>query len=238
MVEKDKIVTYYDQFVTEQEKRGVNTRHLHIIDKLVKAGLKSHHHVLEVGCGIGTVSQLIAKKTKKGSVLAVDISPESIGKAKLLWGNHNNLSFKVSDMRDFNGEGQKFDFIVFPDVLEHIPVDQHFELFKTVKKHSTKDAVIFINIPAPRFLEWMIEHEPQKLQVIDQPLNTADLIGNVSRNGFYLHKMETYNIFYNENDYQYFVFKSQQPIHKTTMRSKLTVLTERIKIRIRNRLKD
>ncbi|HSJ69149.1 MAG TPA: class I SAM-dependent methyltransferase, partial [Anditalea sp.] len=127
MVEKDKIVTYYDQFVTEQEKRGVNTRHLHIIDKLVKAGLKSHHHVLEVGCGIGTVSQLIAKKTKKGSVLAVDISPESIGKAKLLWGNHNNLSFKVSDMRDFNGEGQKFDFIVFPDVLEHIPVDQHFE---------------------------------------------------------------------------------------------------------------
>jgi len=238
MAEKDKIVKYYDQFVIEQERRGVNARHLHIIDKLVAAGLKNGHHVLEVGCGIGTVSQLIARKTEKGSVLAVDISPESIEKAKVLWSKHNNLTFKVSDMRDFNEQGRKFDIIVFPDVLEHIPVDQHFKLFETVKKHASKDAVIFINIPAPRFLEWMIKHEPQKLQVIDQPLNTAELIDNVSRNGFYLHKMETYSVFYKENDYQYFILKAQQPINNTTLRKKLTVLTERIKIRIRNRLKD
>ncbi|KEO72375.1 class I SAM-dependent methyltransferase [Anditalea andensis] len=237
MAEKDKVVDYYDQFVTEQERRGVNSRHLHILDKLIAAGLKRHHHVLEVGCGIGTVSHLMAIKAKKGSVLAVDISPESIEKAKILWKKHKNLTFKVSDMQDFNEEGRKFDFFVFPDVLEHIPVEQHYKLFETVKKHAHTDAVIFINIPSPRFLQWMIQHEPQKLQVIDQPLDTAELIHNLSQNGFYLHKMETYSVFYEENDYQYFVLKIQKPIEKTTLRNKLAILTERINIRLRNGFK-
>ena len=238
MVDKDKVVSYYDQFVTEQEKRGVNSRHLHIIDKLISAGLKSHHRVLEVGCGIGTVSQLIAKKTDKGSVLAVDLSPESIEKARALWGVHKNLTFRISDMMDFNEPDMKFDFIVFPDVLEHIPVEQHFKLFETVKIHAAKDAVIFINIPAPRFLEWMIENEPEKLQVIDQPLDTGQLITVIGQNGFYLDKMETYSIFYEEKDYQYFVLRAQQPLTKTTLRSKWAVLAERLSIRIRNGLKD
>jgi len=238
MVEKDKIVNYYDGFVTEQERRGVNSRHLHIIDKLKAAGLQSRHRVLEVGCGIGTVSHLIAKKVSKGSVLAVDISPESIGKARTLWSDHQNLTFEVSDMKGFQKSGLKFDFIVFPDVLEHIPVEDHFELFKTVRAHAAKGAVIFINIPAPRFLEWMIKNEPQKLQVIDQPLDTAKLVQDISQNGFFLHKMETYSIFYKENDYQYFVFKDLAPISDTRLRSKWSVLLERINIRVRNRLKN
>ncbi|WP_143961761.1 class I SAM-dependent methyltransferase [Litoribacter populi] len=235
MVEKDKIVSYYDQFVTEQEKRGVNSRHLHILDKLVSAGLKTDHKVLEVGCGIGTVSQLIAKKVNKGKVLAVDISPESIEKAKKLWADCKNLTFEVSDMKDFLKE-DLYDFFVFPDVLEHIPVDQHFKLFETIKRHSHKDSVIFINIPAPRFLEWMMNNEPEKLQVIDQPLDTGELIKNISANGFYLEKMETYSIFYEENDYQYFVLRSQKPLEKATLRNKWSVFRERLSIKIRNGL--
>jgi len=233
MVEKDKIISYYDQFSTEQEKRGVNSRHLHILDKLVSAGLKNHHRVLEVGCGIGTVSQLIARKANNGSVLAVDISPESIDKAKTLWKDHQNLTFEVSDMKGFQKD-ETYDFFVFPDVLEHIPVDEHFNLFETVKRHSHKDSVIFINIPAPRFLEWMMHNEPEKLQVIDQPLDAGELIKNISAHGFYLEKMETYSIFYEENDYQYFVLRGQKPLEKTTLRSKWSVLRERLSIKIRH----
>src|SRR5690554_2673635 len=167
MEEKDKIVSFYDQFVHKQEKTGINSRHLSILDKLIKAGLSSHHQVLEIGSGIGTVSQLIARKTTKGRVLAVDISPESIQKARTLWKDQKNFSFEVSDMKEFDKSGQQFDFFVFPDVVEHIPVDQHDALFATVKRHAHPQSVIFIHIPAPRCLEWMIKNEPQKLQVID-----------------------------------------------------------------------
>ena len=233
MEDKDKVVSFYDQFADKQEKTGINSRHLSILDKLVKAGLSSHHRVLEVGCGIGTVSHLIAKKASKGEVLAVDISPESIQKAKVLWKDQKNLHFEVSDMKGFE-KPRQFDFFVFPDVLEHIPVDQHFALFETVKRHAHPASVIFIHIPAPRFLEWMIKNEPAKLQVIDQPLDSGQLVKTITDNGFYLDKMETYSVFYQEKDYQYFVFRNQNPITKTTPLNKWAVLAERLKIKLRH----
>lgn len=230
---KDKVVSFYDQFAEKQEKTGINSRHLSILDKVKLAGLQSDHKILEVGCGIGTVSHLLATQVPKGKVLAVDISPESIEKAKLLWKDQKNLSFEVSDMSDFDKKGETFDFFVFPDVLEHIPVDQHFRLFQKIQKHSHSDSVIFIHIPAPRYLQWMIENEPAKLQVIDQPLDSGDLIKNITANGFYLEKMETYSLFFEEKDYQYFVFRAAKPLQKSTPKNKWAVLKERIRIRLK-----
>lgn len=232
MEEKDKIISFYDQFADKQAKTGINSRHLSILDKLVKAGLSSHHRVLEIGCGIGTVSHLIAKAVTKGTVLAVDISPESVQKAKALWKDQSNLQFEVSDMKGFEKPEEQFDFFVFPDVLEHIPVDQHFAIFETIKRHAHSSSVIFIHIPAPRFLEWMIKNEPEKLQVIDQPLDSGQLVKTVAENGFFLDKMETYSVFYQEKDYQYFVFRSQNPIEKITPLNKWSVYWERLRIKM------
>lgn len=137
-------------------------------------------------------------------------------------------------MADFSKPGQTYDYFVFPDVLEHIPVDQHRRLFQNIQAHSHQDSVIFVHIPSPRYLQWMIQNEPEKLQVIDQPLDSGDLIKSISEAGFYLEKMETYALFYQEKDYQYFVFRASKPLHKSTPRSKWEVLKERISIRLRN----
>lgn len=231
--EKDKVVSFYDQFAEKQAKTGINSRHLSILDKVKQAGLQNNHRILEVGCGIGTVSHLLATQVPQGKVLAVDISPESIEKAKVLWKDQKNLSFEVSDMSDFDKKGETFDLFVFPDVLEHIPVDQHFRLFQNIQKHSHADSVIFIHIPAPRYLQWMIENEPEKLQVIDQPLDSGDLIKSITSNGFFLEKMETYGLFFEEKDYQYFVFRSAKPLRSSTPKSKWAVLKERIRIRLK-----
>lgn len=232
--DKDKVVSFYDQFAETQEKTGINSRHLNILDKVKAAGLNANHSILEVGCGIGTVSHLLAAQVKQGEVLAVDISPESIAKARELWKDQSNLKFEVSDMSDFDMKRKTFDFFVFPDVLEHIPVDQHDLLFRNIHKHSHLDSVIFIHIPAPRYLQWMIENEPEKLQVIDQPLDSGDLIKSITSNGFYLEKMETYPIFFEEKDYQYFVFRATKPLVESTPRNKWEVLKERISIRLRH----
>ena len=133
--EQDKVVRFYDQFAEKQEKTGINSRHLSILDKVKKAGLQAQHRILEVGCGIGTVSHLLATQVPQGEVLAVDISPESIEKARVLWKKQGNLKFDVSDMSDFNLPGKTFDFFVFPDVLEHIPDDTKAmkELYRVLK---------------------------------------------------------------------------------------------------------
>lgn len=235
-VNKENVVSFYDQFAEKQAKTGINSRHLSILNIVMEAGLAPTHAVLEVGCGIGTVSHLLANQVKKGEVLAVDISPESISKAKEIWKGQKNLKFEVSDMSDFNKSGKTFDFFVFPDVLEHIPVDQHHRLFQNIQKHSHSDSVVIIHIPAPRYLSWMIENEPEKLQVIDQPLDSGDLIKSLTNAGFYLDKMETYSIFFKEKDYQYFLFRASKRLIQSTPRSKWRILKDRIKIRTKYRI--
>jgi cyclopropane fatty-acyl-phospholipid synthase-like methyltransferase len=230
-INKENVVSFYDQFAEKQAKIGINSRHLSILDIVMEAGLAPTHSILEVGCGIGTVSHLLAYQVKKGEVLAVDISPESISKAKEIWKDQSNLQFEVSDMSDFDKPNKTFDFFVFPDVLEHIPLDQHSRLFQNIQKHSHSESVVIIHIPAPRYLKWMIENEPQKLQVIDQPLDSGDLIKSLTSAGFYLDKMETYSIFFKEKDYQYFVFRATKPLYQSTPRTKWNILKERIKIR-------
>jgi trans-aconitate methyltransferase len=234
MSKKEEVKEFYDEYVTKQEKTGINSRHISIIDKLVQSGLKSNHNVLEVGCGIGTVSQLIAKKTPKGKVLAVDISEKSVEKAKILWKQFSNLSFEVSDMSDFTKSGQTFDYFVFPDVLEHIPVEQHPNLFTRINVHSHEGSVVFVHIPAPRFLQYNISNEPQKLQIIDQPLDTATLVAVLRDNGYYLDRMETYSVFFAEKDYQYFVFRRNTKVTKSTLRGKWPVFIERTFLKIKN----
>uniref|UniRef100_UPI0040495DD1 class I SAM-dependent methyltransferase n=1 Tax=Algoriphagus sp. TaxID=1872435 RepID=UPI0040495DD1 len=231
--EQDKVVRFYNQFAEKQEKTGINSRHLSILDKAKQAGLASNHRVLEVGCGIGTVSHLLATQVPQGKVLAVDISPESIEKARMLWKKQGNLKFDVSDMSDFNLPGETFDFFVFPDVLEHIPVAQHARLFENIQRHAHADSVVLIHIPAPRYLEWMIGNQPEKLQVIDQPLDTGVLVQTLGAAGFYLEKMETYALFFEEKDYQYFVFRTKKPVQQSTEKSKWQVLKERIIIRLK-----
>ena len=231
--EQDKVVRFYDQFAEKQEKTGINSRHLSILDKAKQAGLASNNRVLEVGCGIGTVSHLLATQVPQGKVLAVDISPESIEKARMLWKKQGNLKFDVSDMSDFNLPGETFDFFVFPDVLEHIPVAQHARLFENIQRHAHADSVVLIHIPAPRYLEWMIGNQPEKLKVIDQPLDTGVLVQTLGAAGFYLEKMETYALFFEEKDYQYFVFRAKKPVQQSTEKSKWQVLKERIIIRLK-----
>ena len=231
--EQDKVVRFYDQFAEKQEKTGINSRHLSILEKAKQAGLASNHRVLEVGCGIGTVSHLLATQVPQGKVLAVDISPESIEKARVLWKKQGNLKFDVSDMSDFNLPGETFDFFVFPDVLEHIPVAQHARLFENIQRHAHADSVVLIHIPAPRYLEWMIGNQPEKLQVIDQPLDTGVLVQTLGAAGFYLEKMETYALFFEEKDYQYFVFRTKKPVQQSAEKSKWQVLKERIIIRLK-----
>ena len=79
----------------------------------------------------------------------------------------------------------------------------------------------------------MIVNQPEKLQVIDQPLDTATLVQTLNATGFYLEKMETYALFFKEKDYQYFVFRAAQTLAQSTGRSKWDVLKERSIIRLK-----
>ncbi len=203
---KEKIVNFYDNFKNHQKKLGINIRHRTILKKLKKCGLKRDSKVLEIGCGIGTVSHLILKSIDRGKFVGVDISPQSIEMAKKFNSKFQQSKFVVSDMRDFSSD-LKFDFIVLPDVLEHIPIDQHADLFQTISRVSTENAIIVINIPEPYTLDWTRRNAPEKLQILDQSLSALDLCNHAYAVGYYLYSLTPYGLQFKHEEYLSIVFK-------------------------------
>ena len=82
---------WYNNFSKNQTETGVNIRHYKIMNELIKSGLRKDSVVLEVGCGVGTLTVLLNKFLSKGKLVATDISDESIEKAKKRIPNSNKI---------------------------------------------------------------------------------------------------------------------------------------------------
>lgn len=223
-----KVSEYYDQYTTNQKKIGISVRHRLIFKKLKKIGLKRDSNVLEIGCGIGTVSSLIIKHCKKGKFVGVDISPKSIEIASFNFSNNKNATFVCDDMTSFKSN-LIFDFIVFPDVLEHIPVHEHENIFKVISELSHSNTKVLINIPEPETLNWVRKYSPEKLQIIDQSLSMQDLLNSCYKYGFKLESMIPYSIHMNENNYLSIVLYRNKNIINYKLKSKITNAIQNLK---------
>ena len=198
---------YYDDFVDHQVSVGVNERHHSILRHLKRSGLKPHHRVLEIGCGVGTLTELLVKYVgPEGSVLATDLSPRSIDVARNSLSRFAAVALMAGDILDLEVPG-KFDVVVLPDVIEHIPLEHHPRLFARLASWLRPGGFVLLHYPNPNFLEWCREHKPDELQVIDQPIHTDVLTANAYPHGLYLDFLETYSIWVQEGDYQVAVMR-------------------------------
>ena len=222
---------YYDKFRTQQEKLGINVRHRTIYSNLKKLGLRPESNVLEIGCGIGTVSNLILRTVRRGRFVGADISGESLDVARRLNSHSPNAVFVQTDMSDFSAS-EKFDFVVFPDVLEHIPVDQHAAIFRTVAAHCSPGAQVLINIPEPNFLDWIRKNQPERLQIIDQSLSIARLAGDAEAAGFKLFSVVPYKLFHDVFDYLSIVLKRNPAVENVRIGNPLRRLARNLVSRI------
>jgi len=214
------VVDYYDSFLTEQIKTGLNKRHRIILDNLRKAGLKRHHHVLEIGCGIGILSGEIARYARRGKVTGADISPESIAHASNHWKNRTNLNFVASDIRDLE-LNTLFDIILMPDVLEHIPTEIHEMVFLKLAKLLKPEGKLMIHIPSGTYNQYIIDFEPDNLQVTDYALSASDVVVPAEKAGLELLKYIQYSLHVAQGDYVWMEFHLQKKLTKITRQTGL-----------------
>lgn len=227
MADKEQVEDFYDEFVKTQTRIGVSVRHRLIHKKLKSLGLKSNSNVLEIGCGIGTVSSLIIKSIPNGKFLGCDISPNSIKLANELY-KSPSAEFIVNDMSEFKSD-MKFDFIVFPDVLEHIPVEQHSNLFANVAKTCKDNSKVLINIPEPNALNCTRKNNPEILQIIDQSLSMQDLLNNTYPHGFQVQSITPYSIHTDVDNYLSIVLIRDTNINSITLKGKVAQLGQNLK---------
>ncbi len=80
-------------------------------------------HVLEVGCGVGAQTRILAGKCPEVAFTAIDISGESIVQANALVKEHqlSNVRFQKASVLDMPFADACFDHVFICFVLEHLP---------------------------------------------------------------------------------------------------------------------
>lgn len=77
--------------------------------------------VLEVGCGTGVLTRVLAGWPNVESVVGVDPAPSFLKRAAELAGNLPNVTFREADGRRLPFDADAFDVVVFDSTLSHVP---------------------------------------------------------------------------------------------------------------------
>jgi SAM-dependent methyltransferase len=204
---REDVTAFYDEFVGRQVRVGINCRHEAILAWLLRFGLRPDDRVLEIGCGAGTLTQLLAEALPRGSLFGFDLSSKSIEAARERLAVFGNVEVVVGDVLDVDAGSEPYDIVVLPDVIEHIPLEMHDALFGRIASWVKPEGFVLAHYPNPHHLEWFHEHYPERLQIVDQPIHADLLLANAYRHGLYLDYFERYSIWIREGDYIAAVFR-------------------------------
>jgi trans-aconitate 2-methyltransferase len=226
-MDNKEISKYYDGYYKPGVDARINERVYALYKRLLRLGLHSGSNVLELGCGIGTMTYLLSKKIKSGNIEAVDLSPESVVFAKSRV-KKDNIKFIAGDVVVHSPLVKNIHFITLFDIIEHIPAERHEELFRNISSYMDDNTRLVINIPNPEYIKYDMEYNPAALQIIDQPLPLPFILQNLENNGLTLAQFETYSIWV-ENDYQFFVVEKTRKFTEVILSSKRSFFKKLVK---------
>ena len=141
----DGIAGNYDRW---KEKSGYYYR---LLAGIYRERVPEGASVLEIGCGTGTLLAVLSPAHGVG----VDVSPRMV---EIAAAKFPNLAFRVADAEKFD-PGETFDFVIVPDVVEHL--SDVGAMFLSARKGchpATRVIVTSVNplwAPALHIAEWM-----------------------------------------------------------------------------------
>lgn len=78
------------------------------------------HNVVEVGCGLGKITNMLNEACGDAVITGVDVSETAIHKAQNMY---PQIEFKVANVRDISEEWSEYDGIIFSDIMWYILQD-------------------------------------------------------------------------------------------------------------------
>ena len=113
--------------------------------KFVAKMLDGTRDVLEVGCGDGFGSRVVAQSV--GTLTAIDFDPEFIESARSVAGERYKIDFRVHDALKKPIPGS-FDAVYSLDVLEHIKTDDEDRFLRHILAPLVQKGVCIIGTPS------------------------------------------------------------------------------------------
>jgi len=233
-IDVEAIRDFYDDFLTSRMVEYRLSRNLRIERAIsrVLSYSRSDSRVLDIGCGIGVVAERVAKFASRGHVYACDLSERNIWYANQTI-RLPNLTFKVVDaVHDLEAiqawVGDRIDLVVLIDVLEHLPVTMHAEVFRAVREWLAEDGTVVLTFPSPAYQRFLKANDEHALQIIDEVIELPHIVAVCSDAGLFMKHYSVEDIWM-KNQYVHCVFQSTgdvKPIAKVGASLPVRVLSK------------
>ena len=116
----EKIRQDFDRLALYDREEWNHNNHYHQF--LLKQLPKHSQTILDLGCGVGKFSRLLAEKSDR--VIALDLSPKSIEIARHKSEQFNNIDYRVADVSRWQFPIEHFDVIVSIATLHHLSLNE------------------------------------------------------------------------------------------------------------------
>lgn len=239
-MQKNEVKEFYDNFLTS---RMLNYR-LHGNLRLQKAiarilpEVKKEDKVLDVGCGIGIVTEQIAGAAKNGHVWGIDISEKNIWYANQTIKKKCIDFFTANIIDDFETISKRItaslNVITMVDVIEHLPEDDRPKLFRNMRNISADKALLILSYPSPQYQRYLQENNPAELQIIDNVIELQTLINEVRESGYYLRHYSLETV-WKQNQYVHCILQTENSLAPAPL--KTNSLTTKVINRIKKPLR-
>lgn len=198
------------------------------IKALCAAYLSPDFRALEIGCGAGILTNFLSKHA--ASVTAVDISDMNITVASEYNCKQTNITFVLQDILTDAAQIEQngpYDFVLFADVIEHIPLEKYRQVFTLVEKIISERGSVVLTLPTPEYQRYLKANKPEALQVVDEEVELLDILRSTSLKPIYF----KYQNIWLKNQYMHVVLshdikitpKSTQPIIQKVLQRVNTV---------------
>lgn len=138
---KDRIREHFEEVAPAYDRWKDKNRHYYdLLLSIYREFVPEGAAVLEVGCGTGTL--LAGLSSSRG--VGVDISDAMVAIAAA---RHPSLRFVTGDAERLDLGGETFDFIIIPDVVEHL-VDPE-AMFRSVRRACHADTRVVVTVANP-----------------------------------------------------------------------------------------
>jgi 2-polyprenyl-3-methyl-5-hydroxy-6-metoxy-1,4-benzoquinol methylase len=104
---------------------------------------KGQKKVLEIGCSVGNVSQVFSK-FKQAEFTGIDIDNNALGYARKRLGSLPNFTFRNVALSDLAKTGEKFDYVLFANILHHVDDKTAIILLKDVQLLLSAGATLIV----------------------------------------------------------------------------------------------
>lgn len=146
--------------------------------------------VLDLGCGVGYGSNILAMSENVNEVNSIDISSSAINYAKKYYA-HKKVKYIISPAEKLPFDDEYFDVVTAFEVIEH--VTDYQKVLKEVFRVLKKEGYLFISSPNPRDivnrLKYHIFNKPFPDKYAENPHHTKEfyyeeLLNILKNNGF------------------------------------------------------